>query len=1195
MKLQFTARKNLSAATDRRIKATNELFGAIRVIKFMGWERSFVAAVLKYRDIELGFLRRIQYFRVASSLIVGAVPMLINATVFILYHVTGHTLTPEMVFPVLALLNILRMPFMVIPWMFNLIVTSLVAVNRLNRFLNADDLVTVIRELDAEAEVEIAAQANADGAAGTDPEVEAYSALVTHANLAAYQSVELKERRNVVPGVMSRIKSAVCCCIPKKSKQQKADDAAKQEKSGGAEDKKFHTVAEKELLHDISAAIPKGKLTVVVGATGSGKTLFLEGLLGHLTVSKGTIASSPSMAYVPQQAWIMNGTVEDNVVFFEKKNQERFDAAATACCLDADLEQLADGSNTEIGERGVNLSGGQRARISLARAVYADRAMYLLDDPLSAVDAHVSKSLVEGCFCGTLAGKTRVLVTHQHYVLPRADRVIAMVDGRVGFQGTYREYRTWATEQRLLTPLSTTTPKAAAGSNGASGMMGEPTNTGGEDSASASMSQQHTMDLPLPDDEHPDAEEDKAAEGEPKKEEAVKDADKNKGALMSQEERAQGNVPLSMYKRYLRSCGGWARCAFILVVYTLTECINAAVQVWLAIWASGTFELERDTYLYVYLGIVLTSAMCGGIRAYVIYDTGRKASRSLHHDLLESVSAARVSFFDTTPLGRILNRFSKDIDTADNDLPMNYSGFLSTLFSITSSIAIMVVSQPFVIVALIPAGYVYSRVLVFYNAANREIKRVDSINKSPVFALLSEALEGAKTIAAFGKWNNVIAEACHRVDAVFSTSYLQQVVNRWLGLRLDTLGSAIVSVIAFAGVILTMHDIGGLGQHVGMLSLGLTLAMSVTTSLNWFVRQSASVEAGMNSIERIIFYSDDVETEDFRWYGDAGKTNPLPSLPIAKHLLEQQKKTASKKQAVPAPGTDAVTDLSQLGVEFKNVQLRYRAELPLVLKGVDFKIQPRQKVGIVGRTGSGKSTTLLAFLRIVETAGGSLEIGGKPHDAFALEHLRSLFAMIPQEPILFEGTIKSNLDPFDEASPAELKKALDQTNMWARVDKEGGPDKCDVAEGGKNFSVGQRQLLCMARALLKPATAFILMDEATANIDPENDKIIQETIRTAFASRTVITIAHRLATVIDSDQIVVMDAGVAAEVGAPKDLVEVEGGLFRSMIEALPKKEQARLLESARRGRVIDDAEVAAAAGGGFDERKPSDGSDLEE
>jgi ABC-type multidrug transport system fused ATPase/permease subunit len=449
-------------------------------------------------------------------------------------------------------------------------------------------------------------------------------------------------------------------------------------------------------------------------------------------------------------------------------------------------------------------------------------------------------------------------------------------------------------------------------------------------------------------------------------------------------------------------------------------------------------------------------------------------------------------------------------------------------FSIFSNSCVMIATQPLVVVALLPASYVYSKILVFFNAANREVKRVDNINKSPVFSVLTEVLEGAKSIRAYNRAEAVMKQALDRIDAVFSSSYLQQICNRWLGIRLEYLGNCIITTIALAGVLTKTLAFGI--QDVGMISLGITVSMSITSQMNWLVRQTAAVEAGMNSVERLVHYAENVSNEDF-WLYDNSHVNPLGALQPA-----------------------------DLSIEFQNVHLRYRDQLPLVLKGVTFSIKPKSKVGIIGRSGSGKSTTLQAFLRIVDPVEGNVLIGGVPARDLSLSHLRSLFALIPQDPVLFEGSLRMNMSPFDQHTDTEIVDALRQVGLWERVEKEGGV-ACAVAERGENFSVGQRQLLCLARALLKKNIGFILMDEATANIDSESDERIQSVVRQAFRNYTVITIAHRLETVIDCDQLIVMKSGAVAEQGSPSVLAQKSGSEFKAMLEAVDPELRAQLMK----------------------------------
>ena len=1102
MKKQVGARTDLSAATDRRVKATNELFTSIYIVKCMGWESSFRKNVLELREKELHHLRRIQVYRVISSFFTSASPMIVMAAVFILYHVTGHTLTPEVVFPVIALLQILQLPFMVLPMVFNFGIMALVAIRRLNSFLAAEDAESQIRALYSTSEnggntKQIQEKASASFAGSLD-------IIFDSASVSAYVPKELPLRKERG--------TASCCFWCRKKKDPNT---------------KFHCVEEKELLSNISLQIPKGKLTVIVGPTGAGKTTFLETLLGEFKVSKGTVFANKSIAYVPQQAWVMNATVKENILFFDDFSERKFREAIEACQLEVDLTQFGDGEDTEIGERGVSLSGGQKARINLARAVYAKRDVYLMDDPLSAVDAHVSKRLVEDCIVCTLGDKTRVLVTHQTHVIPKADLVIALEKGSVAFMGTPSEFKDWERKKAKEAGEEDLEPDAESEDDAMIDEQGARCRR--RKKAAAEIEDEETVPN-----------------------EATEVPVKKKEGGMSVEEKAEGTVSTTIYRKYLEACGGGVRFFLLLLWFSITECVNVSNTLWLSFWSTNFFNFENENiYLYVYLGIISAAAFNAASRAYIVYGFGRTASKAIHQKLLSSVSAARMSFFDTTPLGRVLNRFAKDLDSVDNELPMNYLSMMQTGFSICSSSCVMIASQPFVLIALLPAAVVYYKIMVFFNSANREVKRVDNINKSPVFAILSEALDGAKSITAFNKAHSVVAEALRRIDACYSSSYLQQIANRWLGTRLELMGNCIITTIALAGVYTHTKQVGV--TNVGIVSLGLTLSMSITQQMNWLVRGTAAVEAGMNSIERLVHYSENLPTEDFSWYdAKKGKLNPLPSIPTSKHLPRFS-------HTSPKPGRSEPTSPKDLDIEFKNVHLRYRDGLPLVLKGASFKIKAKTKVGIVGRSGSGKSTTLQAFLRIVDIADGDILIGGAPIKSLALDHLRSLFALIPQDPVLFQGTVKTNLDPFDEHSDAEIVDAIQKVGLLERVRQEGDPVHCPITEGGKNFSVGQRQLMCMARALLKADTGFILMDEATANIDPQSDQLIQQTIRTAFADFGVITIAHRLETVIDSTQIIVMDAGATAEVGTPLELLKKEGGILRGMVDALGQEQQSRL------------------------------------
>ncbi|CUG91291.1 ABC transporter, putative [Bodo saltans] len=1193
--LQHTYRLELVKTSDLRVKLTNELFGGIRVVKFMGWELNFLERLEQRRSQELVFLKKAQYCRILAALVTAATPTMLVAVVFILYYLSGNTLTPEVVFPTISVLNILRIPFIMIPNLFTALIQFSVAATRVTKFLMSDD----------QSDLAIT---NIDEYVVDAPSAKDASIVFENATLCAYLPTKLPAVERILPREKT-LRNVLLPCVPSKAKSFTSTGS-------------YFVMELRPLLKSISLRFPKGKLTVILGPTGSGKSTLLEAVLGQLYLSEGKIATADSIGFVPQQPWIMNATVKENIEFFSPADEKRLATALRTCQLDTDLHMLPGGLDTEIGERGVNLSGGQRARVSMARAVYARRDVYLLDDPLSALDAHVGAALLNDCILDTLAYSTRVLATHHAHVLPKADYIIELnLDGSIKFSGTYPEY--------------------------------SGTHPNDDSNAASPTGRSPTTQIP----------------SSPKKESQT-------GAkLTSKEEKASGSVPLATYIAYFNACGGLLRILLVVLVFLATEFLIVSNTIWLSLWSVQTMSLSQTTYLLVYLLVITIGIISAPLRYRVAYDAMRKGSFQLHAALLRSVIRAPMSFFDTTPLGRILNRFVQDIDQADNGLQLSMVSMLQMLFSAFSTTLIMLVSQPGVILVILPCFYVYYRLLVFYNAANREARRIGNVVKSPVFSLLTEVLNGVKTICAFKKgevimleaekrldvtysaaylqnllnrwlrrnaqrlvptprsspslgnpsthvilrhdtarenlesirsryrpgrqWTStqhgqhvanaifsilnhvdharlstgshpsdpsvllcllpsprflnaanrearrignvvkspvfslltevlngvkticafkkgevIMLEAEKRLDVTYSAAYLQNLLNRWLGLRIELLGTAIIGTVALGTALSKLFSFGT--SNVAVLSLGLTMSTTITTMLNWMVRQVSAVESDMNSIERILYYSDSIEQENL--------------------------------ELVPCQQTKAA--LKDTSIVFKDVDMKYRADLPLVLQRLSFNVNCNEKVGVVGRTGSGKSSLLMTFLRIVEICGGSITIGGVAASSMSLAQLRGLFSMIPQDPILFDGTIRSNLDPFGQHGDADVVEALALVGMQEKVFEDPLGIQRVVLDGGSNFSVGQRQLLCMARAILKKGCEFILMDEATANIDPDMDARIQSAVKTAFATKTVVTIAHRIQTIASYDKIIVMDRGEAVEIGPPQTLFLNPTSSFRALVDA---------------------------------------------
>jgi ABC-type multidrug transport system fused ATPase/permease subunit len=1232
-RVQRRVTNKLMQATDARLKATNELFTGIRIVKFMVWEKKFIDQVTELRKAELSLFKQAQRLRVATVFISSTSPSLVMAGVFLAYHLSGHRLTPEVIFPTMALLNILRFPFTMIPVLITFFVGASVSMKRIAKFFDCEDT-QQLQDLESQ-ESEGATSCAHEGTNGSKDtsslkkKIDEFAAIVNHASITVYvpQAIDFTPPPSLRARLGKRLAGCCCCCSSKpKAEGDGEGDGAKGKGKGKGKAKEkeaeFYALNPKNLLSDVSVKFPKGKFTIITGPTGCGKTTLIEALLGELEVTAGNVYCEQNVAYVPQQAWILNSTFKENILFFTPYDEAWFQQTIDCCELGPDIAHLFNGVDTEIGERGVTLSGGQKARVGLARAVYSRRSLYLLDDPLSAVDAHVSHKLVHQCFLNVLAGTTRILVTHQHQYMQNADHIIVMSEhGTIFFEGTFADYNerysasTTPLNSRSHSTMFTGSPKTGAGGtkpqfpDAPAGKVSEeesrvqprsetdqaPTNDSkasasfGETAANAAPPASEALAKPTSGEDEtvtvfvdqPEQEGEGDANGtdQAANKGAGEAKDKEKGKLMTQEEKATGYVAKAVYVTYFKACGGLPSVLWLCLLYTLCESANLGESIWLSLWSEDRWHLRQSWYLYAYIGFVVFAALVVTIRAWVTYETFRQASLKLHYLLLVSVTRAPMRFFDTTPLGRVLNRFAKDINSIDNDLPFSWQSLFALMFSLVGNLTLMIVSQPFVLIPIVPLGYVYWRILRFYNAANRELKRQSSVAKSPIFALLTEAISGHRCITAFGKTQDIMRLACTRLDNLMAVSMLQSMSARWLAVRLELMGNFIIFSMALAGTIGKMT--GFAGQDAALLSLGITLSMSLTSTLTWLVRQLAQVEATMNAVERVAHYAQGLDQEETWQYDDEGKKSKRRS-----SLATENDKLVSAAGPVSHPRPDIQSN----SIEFSNVCLRYREGLPLVLSNLSFTIREGEKVGIVGRTGSGKSTLMLALLRIVEVTDGEIRLGGVSTRKLTLDDLRSRFAMIPQDPLLFQGTIKSNLDPFEESTDEECWEALRRVGMEDRIRNgisgttessspsssaatpppQGATDRATqdvkgltalVLEGGKNFSVGQRQLLCMARAMLQRKAKIVLMDEATANIDPELDAVIQKTIRTAFVHHTVITIAHRLNTVLDADKIILLNkGGTLGEFGEPSTLVDQPNGLLRQMIAASGPVQEKKLI-----------------------------------
>ncbi|KAK5781076.1 ATP-binding cassette glutathione S-conjugate transporter YCF1 PWA37_001997 [Arxiozyma heterogenica] len=865
----------------------------------------------------------------------------------------------------------------------------------------------------------------------------------------------------------------------------------------------------KVALKNINFQAKKGELACIVGKVGSGKSGFIQSLLGDLFRVKGFATVHGSIAYVSQVPWIMNGTVRENILFGHKYDPEFYEKTIKACALTIDLAVLVDGDNTLVGEKGISLSGGQKARLSLARAVYARADTYLLDDPLAAVDEHVAKHLIEHVLGphGLLHTKTKILATNKISVLSIADSITLLENGEIVEHGTYDEVT--SNENSALGKLISEFGKKDSKTNSTSQI---------QSSSASSIENKHEDSVPL----EAELEQLKKLNDLDLVEEDSRSLRRASDATLRsmdfgdserREHREQGKVKWSIYWEYAKACN--PRNVIILIGFIiLSMFLTVMSSVWLKHWSEINTKYNANPnagrYLFIYLALGVGSALSTLIQTVILWVFCTiHGSKYLHGIMTDAIFRAPMSFFETTPIGRILNRFSNDIYKVDTVLGRTFSQFLVNAVKVIFTMLVICWTTWEFIFIIIPLGVLYIYYQQYYLRSSRELRRLESLTKSPIYSHFQETLGGMVTIRGFGQQTRFSHINQCRVDNNLSAYYPSVNSNRWLAFRLETIGSVIILGAATLAII----RLGEGTLTAGMVGLSLSYALQITQTLNWIVRMTVEVETNIVSVERIKEYAE-IKSE-------------------APAVIENKR-----------PPSDWPQEGS---IEFRNYSTRYRPELDLVLRDINLTINPREKIGIVGRTGAGKSSLTLALFRIIEAASGQIIIDGIPIDTMGLYDLRHKLSIIPQDSQVFEGTIRENIDPTHLYSDEAIWRALELSHLKDHV-MSMGPLGLESAlnEGGSNLSVGQRQLMCLARALLIPSKILIL-DEATAAVDVETDQVVQETIRTAFKDRTILTIAHRINTIMDNDRIIVLDHGRIAEFDTPENLLSRTDSLFYSL------------------------------------------------
>ena len=858
------------------------------------------------------------------------------------------------------------------------------------------------------------------------------------------------------------------------------------------------------VLKNISIEVPKGSLVAVVGSVGSGKSSLLSAILGEMDKVEGKVNQIGKIGYVPQQAWIQNSTLKDNILFCSPDNDKKYDEVIDACALTTDLEILPAGDQTEIGEKGINLSGGQKQRVSLARAVYSNSDLLLLDDPLSAVDYHVGKHIFNRVIGpnGVLAGKTRILVTHGLTYLPETDHVIVLTNGEVSEQGSYQELlrKNGKFAKFLLEYM-----QEEADSVFTEELKETLMQTMGETEFQRQQSRKSlSSSVSGYDSENSSEKDTKVGNSVPKTAPTKIPVDKSK--LIEKESVQTGSVKFGVYLYYLKNIGvtGVLLTVFLQCCYTSSSVMS---NYWLNWWSEKKFEgQESGFYLGIYGAFGGIQAICIMILMIVFNLSALNGSKKMHKGMLIRVIKSPMSFFDTTPLGRIVNRFSKDVDVCDSTLPQNMRSWLSTFANFIGTMISIMTVLPLIIVLFVPSLFIFLIIQKMYVSTSRQLKRLESVSRSPIYSHFGETISGAPTIRAFGLQSDFVKQSDTKVDNNQMCYYPNVIANRWLAIRLEFIGN----LITFGSAIFCMVQHGTIKS--GDVGFVISYSLSITTVLNWMVRMTADVETNIVGVERIMEYT------------NIGLEAPW--------IIDNNRPPKTW------PDTGDVT--------LSNLAIRYREGLDLVIKDINCTIKGGNKIGIVGRTGAGKSSLTVALFRIVESAFGKIEIDGIDISKIGLHDLRQKLTIIPQDPVLFSGTLRMNLDPADTKSDSDVWQALELSNLKPFVEGlEKGLD-FEVSEGGENMSVGQRQLVCLARALLRK-TKVLILDEATAAVDLETDDLIQRTIRTEFAHCTVLTIAHRLNTIMDYDKIMVLDKGELHEYDSPDNLLSDNSTIFYSL------------------------------------------------